>query len=161
MNFNIDLAHSVQAERCSLFLVDRKNKELIAKVFDGNILPDGTVEVTFSFLYYYQLLKVKASYSIWWTFERVYLRKLQGEAYTTPPPKDFFLQMNTNFPPSVLSLIHIIQILYYSVLLVNNMDTIFLSARTWSAVALGSRNRRTCCYNRYILKSGLLGHKPY
>ena len=34
-----------QAERCSLFLVDRKQQELVAKVFDGNMLPDGTVEV--------------------------------------------------------------------------------------------------------------------
>ena len=34
-----------QAERCSLFLVDRKQRELVAKVFDGNMLPDGTVEV--------------------------------------------------------------------------------------------------------------------
>jgi len=33
-----------QAERCSLFLVDRKQRELVAKVFDGNMLPDGTVE---------------------------------------------------------------------------------------------------------------------
>ena len=33
------------AERCSLFLVDRKEKELIAKVFDGQVLPDGTVQV--------------------------------------------------------------------------------------------------------------------
>jgi len=33
-----------QAERCSLFLVDRKHKELIAKVFDGNLLPDGNIE---------------------------------------------------------------------------------------------------------------------
>lgn len=33
-----------QAERCSLFLVDRKQEELVAKVFDGLILPDGTVE---------------------------------------------------------------------------------------------------------------------
>ena len=30
-----------QAERCSLFLVDKKNKELVAKVFDGDILPNG------------------------------------------------------------------------------------------------------------------------
>ena len=36
---------SFQAERCSLFLVDRKQQELVAKVFDGNMLPDGTVEV--------------------------------------------------------------------------------------------------------------------
>jgi len=33
-----------QAERCSLFLVDAKQQELVAKVFDGNMLPDGTVE---------------------------------------------------------------------------------------------------------------------
>jgi len=33
-----------QAERCSLFLVDKKHNELVAKVFDGNILPDGTTE---------------------------------------------------------------------------------------------------------------------
>jgi len=33
-----------QAERCSLFLVDNKQKELVAKVFDGNMLPDGSVE---------------------------------------------------------------------------------------------------------------------
>ena len=30
-----------QAERCSLFLVDKKHKELFAKVFDGDILPNG------------------------------------------------------------------------------------------------------------------------
>merc|ERR1719233_1221292 len=30
-----------QAERCSLFLVDKKHKELVAKVFDGDILPTG------------------------------------------------------------------------------------------------------------------------
>ena len=30
-----------QAERCSLFLVDKKHKELVAKVFDGDILPNG------------------------------------------------------------------------------------------------------------------------
>ena len=35
----------LQAERCSLFLVDKKNHELVAKVFDGNILPDGSTEV--------------------------------------------------------------------------------------------------------------------
>ena len=35
-----------QAERCSLFLVDRKQQELVAKVFDGVMLPDGSVEVT-------------------------------------------------------------------------------------------------------------------
>lgn len=33
-----------QAERCSLFLVDRQHSELVAKVFDGIMLPDGTVE---------------------------------------------------------------------------------------------------------------------
>ena len=37
--------HLTQAERCSLFLVDKKNEELVAKVFDGNILADGTTEV--------------------------------------------------------------------------------------------------------------------
>lgn len=36
--------HLTQAERCSLFLVDKKNQELVAKVFDGNILPDGSTE---------------------------------------------------------------------------------------------------------------------
>lgn len=34
-----------QAERCSLFLVDKKSKELVAKVFDGNTLADGSTEV--------------------------------------------------------------------------------------------------------------------
>ena len=38
-------ANFLQAERCSLFLVDKKHEELVAKVFDGNILPDGTTEV--------------------------------------------------------------------------------------------------------------------
>ena len=37
--------HLTQAERCSLFLVDKKHEELVAKVFDGNILADGTTEV--------------------------------------------------------------------------------------------------------------------
>ena len=37
--------HLTQAERCSLFLVDKKSEELVAKVFDGNILADGTTEV--------------------------------------------------------------------------------------------------------------------
>ena len=37
--------HLTQAERCSLFLVDKKNEELVAKVCDGNILADGTTEV--------------------------------------------------------------------------------------------------------------------
>ena len=32
----------LQAERCSLFLVDKPHQELVAKVFDGNILPNGT-----------------------------------------------------------------------------------------------------------------------
>ena len=36
----------MQAERCSLFLVDKKNRELVAKVFDGNILADGSAEVS-------------------------------------------------------------------------------------------------------------------
>ena len=40
--------HLTQAERCSLFLVDKKSEELVAKVFDGNILADGTAEVCFS-----------------------------------------------------------------------------------------------------------------
>ena len=35
----------LQAERCSLFLVDKKSKELVAKVFDGNTLADGSTEV--------------------------------------------------------------------------------------------------------------------
>ena len=28
-----------------MFLVDKKNQELVAKVFDGNMLPDGSTEV--------------------------------------------------------------------------------------------------------------------
>jgi hypothetical protein len=50
---------SLQAERCSLFLVDKQHKELVAKVFDGNILPDGTIEV----LKYFDLALIKCKIS--------------------------------------------------------------------------------------------------
>ena len=47
---SIILIEIIQAERCSLFLVDKKHNELVAKVFDGNILPDGTTEVFEQFM---------------------------------------------------------------------------------------------------------------
>ena len=50
------LLFHLQAERCSLFLVDRKQQELVAKVFDGNMLPDGTVEVLANIVNYNHIL---------------------------------------------------------------------------------------------------------
>ena len=63
----------MQAERCSLFLVDKKNRELVAKVFDGNILADGSAEVSkYPVLYCTALYCTVGKYQHYYTPSSIY-----------------------------------------------------------------------------------------